>query len=232
MARWIPYALVALAAVAGVAIWIWMGSVSDESSAWIVHAEAPVVVGVGQTPYGYGGSEIHPANGSIEVSWTPGRGGTIDFWVEVDGHNNESLQFTQLRGSAVLDASSSVFEERVVLGGTGTGSVPLPETHALLAGAARFEVMAASGGDEAQLDSIKGWWMIADALRRSDGAIRQSGLVYSPLLREQSGFSDPTRTEATLILGDGAEPLLQVVFAEVLVVQSPSRTITDQAEAP
>ncbi len=230
MTRWIPYALAAAALVAIACAAIWIGrepSGEEPSPEWLIQAEAPTIFGGGEAAYGYGGSEAYPASGGMEISWTPGRGGTIDFRIELDEDVRTFLGSTTLRGSASLDAESPVFEERMVLGGTGLGSAPLPPTRACLAGTALFEITAAVEDRENELASIHGWWMVADALRRSDGAVRQSGLIYSPLLRDQSGFSDATRTEATLILGDAERPLLQVVFSEVRVVQSPSRTTSD-----
>ena len=230
MTRWIPYVLVALAAgliVAGVAIWRARPVDVDPPPEWFVHAESPTIYGSGRTPYGYEGLESHPADGWIDISWTPGRGGAVEFSIEYAKAVEAGTEPVIVRGSGLLDAQSLVFEESRVLGTTGLGNVPLPETHALVAGEARFEVTGLPSSRTAEPESFEGWWMVADALRRRDGAVRQSGLIYSPLLRDQSGFSDKTRTEATLILGDLEQPALQAVFARVDLVQSPSRTAAD-----
>lgn len=235
MTRWIPYALVAIAAVLAVAsAVIWMTRLPEEAPQpeWLVHAESPMLYGVRQVGYSYGGLDALVGNGWIDISWTPGRGGAIDFRIEIDEGTSGSTQPRVLQGAAALGAESSVFEDRVVLGGTGLGLIPLPETHALLAADARFEIAITAEGRTSEPESVPGWWMVADALRRTDGAIRQSGLIYSPLLRDQSGFSDATRTEVTLILGDREHPVLQAVFSEIRVAQSPSRTTMDQPISP
>ena len=234
MARWIPYLLAALAAgliIVGVAIWRAAPEAVSPQPEWRVQAEAPTIYGSARTPYGYEGLEAHPADGWMDITWTPGRGGTVEFAIEyVD--TVEGAEPVLVRGLALLDLQAPVFEECRVLGATGLGNVPLPETHALLAGEAQFEVSGLSSSGTTEPESLVGWWMVTDALRRSDGAIRQSGLIYSPLLRDQSGFSDATRTEATVILGDVEQPALQVVFARVRLVQSPSRTTTDGSAIP
>ena len=94
----------------------------------------------------------------------------------------------------------------------------------MLAGRSAFDVTV---DDASTTTSVPGFWAVADALRREDGSVGQQGLIFSPLLREKTGFSDPSRTELTLLLYDGAgdEPpslLLHVVFSEIQVESTAS----------
>ena len=235
MMRWIPYVLAVMAAllvIAGAAIRIPPPPSEESLPEWLIQAESPAVFGGGDAAYGYAGSPVYDATGEMRIAWTPSRGGTVDFRIELGEEIGTFTRPSAVYGSASLDTESPVFVEQSVLGGTGLGLIPLPVTHALLAGEARFEIVATSESGAGDPESIPGWWMVADALRRNDGAIRQSGLIYSPLLRDQSGFSDASRTEATLILGDAEQPFLQVVFTQVRVVQSPSRKTPDPPITP
>ena len=54
-------------------------------------------------------------------------------------------------------------------------------------------------------------------------SIRDQGLVFSPLLRDQSVFSDPDRTEITLLIYAAPESdvvILHLVFPDVRVSES------------
>jgi len=78
--------------------------------------------------------------------------------------------------------------------------------------------------------SRDGVWSLADALRKDDGSIRQQGLTFSPLLRDKTGFSDPSRLEFTLLLYDdtrgGISPvLLHLVFRTVHIPEASEGTI-------
>ena len=116
----------------------------------------------------------------------------------------------------------------MINGDIAGGDPNLPQTHALLAGKGAFDVYV---DGKLTYENLQGEWSLADAVRQSDGSIRQSGLVYSPLLRDKAGFSDPERTEFTLLLHSGESDennkppysvVLHIVFSDVTIEkQSP-----------
>jgi len=93
---------------------------------------------------------------------------------------------------------------------------------------------------EAAATYVSGFWAVAGALRREDGSIGQQGLVFSPLLREKTGFADPSREELTLLLygeeagdaaGESGPPvLLHVVFGSVSIERTPEEAGPPESE--
>jgi len=82
-----------------------------------------------------------------------------------------------------IDPSSTVNEEVFIHGDTGIGGPEVPCTYATMVDWSRFDVFV----DGVLVhEDLSGEWVLIQALRRSDGAIRQSALIYSPLLREES----------------------------------------------
>jgi len=127
-------------------------------------------------------------------------------------------------GELLLRAQATdVARAIVVHGDSGSGDPRLPETPALLAGAGSIDLRL--DGIPLQSDTTV-VWSVADALRRDDGAIRNRGLVFSPLLRDDTVFADPDRLEATLLVslpseGDGPRVVAHVVFRRVEIVDAP-----------
>jgi len=83
-------------------------------------------------------------------------------------------------------------------------------------------------------EDLSGEWALIQALRKNDGAIRQSGLVYSPLLRDKRGFADPEASEFLLLLHSDAEDsdnvpsyavALHLVFANVTIEMGPLKEL-------
>lgn len=114
-----------------------------------------------------------------------------------------------------IEHADDVWMDRTIHGDTRVGDSRLPGTFATLAGSGTFDVLL----DGAPLpDGRRGFWSIAHALRQSDGAIRNQGLVFSPLLRDKSRFSNPDRTELTLLVYASEESddvVLHLVFPDV-----------------
>ncbi len=194
---------------------------------WQVTAESPRVVGDSIDPFVYAGGElVRPVSGSAVVRLTR-TGGTVRLSIESP---EPSPPLSMRDGSVVgrswdlssrVDRSAEVWSETVVNGNTGLGERRLPETVALLAGENRFDLTV---DRNRRLTGLSGFWSIADSLRQDDGSIRQQGLVFSPLLRDKTGFSDPDRLELTLLLyedGPGSNVLIQLVFSDVVVERSP-----------
>ena len=122
--------------------------------------------------------------------------------------------------TAAINQRDKLYKEISIHGDTGIGGPELPLTYAQVFG---WGVFLVSIGGEA-VTELPGEWGLIRALRKEDGAIRQSGLTYSPLLRDKSGFSDRERSEFFLLLHSQDEDTennpqytaaLHIVFAEV-----------------
>ena len=114
-----------------------------------------------------------------------------------------------------LGQSDDIWADRTAYGDSGIGESRLPETHTQYGGFGEIEIWV---DGEQKLGDWQGIWSIGDALRQSDGSIRDQGLVFSPLLRDRSGFSDPDRTELTLLIYDAPNSdtvVLHLVFPDV-----------------
>jgi len=204
-------------------------------AAWQIAAGLPLVIGDSSDPFAYaGGDTVRPVSGSATVRLVgTGTGGTIRLSI---GSPEPAPPLSLLDGSAVgrswdlvsiVDGSAEVWIDTAIDGDTGLGERRLPETTARIAGWSRFDLTA---DGNRQTNGLSGLWSIADALRQDDGSIRQEGLVFSPLLRDKTGFSDPGRLELTLLLygdGPGSNVLAQLVFTDVVVERSPAASQTD-----
>jgi len=193
---------------------------------WEIRAQGARWIGDRVDPFAYaGGGLARPVDGAAVVELAGTRGTIRSTFVLSDPL---SLRFTEggeprrtWEFVSTLEGSEALWVDAVIHGSTGRGDRRLPPTAARFAGWSRFDVLA----DGKILHSgVKGFWSVADALRRSDGSIGQRGLVFSPLLRDQSGFSDPSRLECTILLyqDEQAEGVLaHFVFSEVVVTRSP-----------
>jgi len=184
-----------------------------------IHAETAWAIGNNDDPFSYAGEFAHIVDGSAQFA--------IDS-VTTHGDLNISLAATEALNSVFSAATAANDEIALALdlrdafalssacrafGDSGFGDHRLPETYAQYAGSGNFELW---------IDGIRqpttwyGFWSIAHALRQSDGSIRDQGLVFSPLLRDRSGFSDPKRWELTLLVYASQESdqvVLHLVFA-------------------
>jgi hypothetical protein len=114
-----------------------------------------------------------------------------------------------------LGQSDDIWADRIAHGDSGIGESHLPETHTQYGGSGEIGIWV---DGQQKLGDWQGIWSIGDALRQFDGSIRDQGLVFSPLLRDRSGFSDPERTEFTLLIYDAPESdtvILHLVFPDV-----------------
>jgi len=119
-----------------------------------------------------------------------------------------------------LGQSDDIWADRTANGDSGIGEPRLPETYTQYGGSGTIEIWV---DGEQKLGDWQGIWSIGDALRQSDGSIRDQGLVFSPLLRDRSGFSDPERRELTLLIYDAPESdtvILHLVFPDVHNVEN------------
>jgi len=208
-----------------------------EQPSWVVRAQTAWVAGGYGDNFAYSGKNVRALQGTLELHYDPAEAsGTIVVDVETTQASGplrigagQSLE-GHIRLTSTLSASDQILEDTPVFGSTGHGGSAFPVTHATLAGQSRF---ALSAGGRPVASDLAGEWALADALRRSDGSIRQSGLVYSPLLRDKSGFSNPKETQFLLVVhSDTADPdnappyaiALDLFFTHVMIEERPPQT--------
>ncbi len=196
---------------------------------WQISAESPRVVGDSIDPFVYsGGDLVRPVAGSATVRLAEtNTDGTVRLAIE---SSEPGPPLSLLDGSIVgrswdfvssVDGSGEVWTETPFHGDSGIGDARLPETIVLIAGQSGFDLTV---DGNRRLNDLTGIWSIAHALRQDDGSIRQQGLIFSPLLRDKTGFSDPERLELTLLLYEdepGGNVLMHFVFFDVVIERSP-----------
>ena len=201
---------------------------------WAVRAEAPEVIGGYGDNLCYDGKCVRSLDGSLLLSIAANGRGSIDLSVSTTdaGGPLHPSSTDELAGTIRIvsrfDDSTQVNERVEINGDIAGGDPSLPQTHALLAGGKTTFDLYVNG--VMLYEALHGEWSVANAVRRSDGTIRQSGLLYSPLLRDKSGFSDPKRTEFTLLLHDDAPDaenkpaysiVLHLIFSDVTIEKQP-----------
>jgi len=209
--------------------WLWVAPRVFRAE-WQILAGEPRVIGDSLDPFVYAGGEaVRPVVGSATVRLSAdGSAGTVRLSIE----SAEPAPPLTLRDGSVVgrswglvssvDESAEVWLDALVHGSTGLGERRLPETMAQVAGRSRFDLTV---DRDRRLAGLSGFWAVADAVRQDDGSIRQQGLVFSPLLREKTGFSDPDRLELTLLLyedGPGGNVLVHLMFSNVTVERAPA----------
>ena len=225
-----------VAAMVGLFFMLQNSSTTESNSGWSIRASSPEVIGGYGDNVCYDGHGVQTLSGSLDLVIKLDGTGSIDATISTsDGvgslHPASSGELAgTLRLVSRIDPSSEVREDVDVNGDVAGGDPSLPQTHALIAGKGSFDLY---NGGALLYENLLGEWSLADAVRQSDGSIRQSGLVYSPLLREKSGFSDPKRLEFTLLLhsdlldAENKPPysiVLHLVFSDVTVEKQPSRS--------
>lgn len=196
---------------------------------WEIIVSDPVLVGDTEDPFVYaGGEDVRPLAGEGRIRLSEGgKQGSVQLTIELDG--STAVLATGEPWVGALSLRSEIEEDATVLtdvtvhGETARGESRLPETYAVLLGTSSYDLRL----DEEPLRSaVQGTWTLAHALRKEDGAIRNQGLVFSPLLRDDTIFTDPDRLELTLLLYEPAEDetasvALHLVFRRVEIIHSP-----------
>ena len=218
---WIGLAVAVLALAAA---WLFLVS---ESSVPIgntrFEAQDPWTIGSIEDAFDYAGERAHAIQGTVALQIDPmTRTGMIKAVLQPDSSLVLWLGDASLESSVTLrmqfDGTIDVWADVMIHGDNEAGDSRLPMTHALYAGYGTFELLI---DGTRQSTGWVGFWSIADALRQSDGAIRDQGLVFTPLLRDHSVFSDPTRKEITLLLyaaPDSDDVILHLVFPDARIV--------------
>jgi len=201
---------------------------------WVVKADHPLVIGGYGDNFSYSGTDVRPLSGKLELMFDPNaHTGTIAVSITTSEGSgpirlsSEDSLTGEITLSSRIGPDASIITDTDIYGDTGIRRPELPMTHALLAGESAFDLYL---NGRLVYERLQGEWMVAQALRKEDGAIRKSGLYYSPLLRDKTGFADPKRMEFTLIL-HSTEPdskndppytaALQLVFTSITVNQGP-----------
>ena len=212
---------------------LWIGAaVAVLATAWLVltlvpfssdvrfEAETPWAIGNSEDAFAYAGEGVRVIQGTAALRIDPNTlGGMLEFDLPPDEALTALLDDKIPERSVVLRmrlaGADAVWTDRTIHGDSAIGDSRLPETYVLYAGFGRFELLI---DGKRQPTAWQGLWSIGDTLRQPDGSIRDRGLVFSPLLRDQSGFSDPDRTELTLLIYDAPESdtvILHLVFPDV-----------------
>jgi len=187
-------------------------------------AQEPWAVGNTEDAFAYAGEGVRVIQGTANLRLNPDSGkGILEFDLLPDDALTALIDDEMPERSVVLrmklEHADVVWSDQTIHGHSETGDSRLPETHALYAGAGRLELLL---DGVRQPNGWQGFWSIGDALRQDDGSIRDQGLVFSPLLRDQSGFSDPKRSEITLLIYSSPESdavVLHLVFPDVQEIE-------------
>jgi hypothetical protein len=211
----------------------------DVDPIWFIRADQPLVIGGYGDNFCYDGEGVQELEGSMWLSIGPDERASIYASVsttqDIDGLQPSPADklVGNLEIVARAEDSIDIKQDLRINGELSNGSASLPPTNALLAGQSVFDLYLE--GKLLYKDLI-GQWSVADGLRRADGSMRQSGLIYSPLLRDKTGFSDPKRKEVTLILHSDApdknnQPqysfALHLVFLDVVIDKQPAAQRSD-----
>ena len=201
---------------------------------WAIEAENPWWIGTSEDPFAYaGGDSVELVAGSARIAQapdeeTPTLRASIRLpesrpwpWDEQLPEAQNSDRIVQLSNMIQIEQ----WEDVSIHGDTGLGDSRLSETHARLAG---HGVISLGSGDRTQIEDLPVFWSVAQAIRQSDGSIRQQGLTFSPLLREKRGFSDPDRWELTVLVyapstaqsnaNENPQVLVQIVYRTLTIV--------------
>lgn len=219
-------------AAAAIGFFLFLGNGGE--ALWLIHAQAAHVIGGYGDNLCYDGRNVRPIDGNLVLRLESDGTGTLDLSATTTSTSGplrisatDEISGT-IEISARLDDKSKIEQAIKIHGDTKNGNSSLPQTFAIIAGASEFDIHV---NGILRYSGLHGEWSVADAVRRDDGSIRQSGLVYSPLLRDKTGFSDPARKEFTLLLhSDTADAnnkpaygiVLQLVFSDVTVDKQPS----------
>ncbi len=244
------YRILVLAAAIALAVLLLLGidhelsPLATGNASWVVRADQPLVAGGYGDNFCYSGANVRPLHGVLELRYDPvKREGTLTVTVETTSESgalrlaaDKTLQ-GQIQLVSQIGTADRVLHDTPIYGDTGRGGPAFPQTLATLAGWSRFDLAVNS---RTTATGLAGEWSIAQALRRSDGSIRQSGLVYSPLLRDKTGFANPKEIQLILLVhsdeadAQNAPPYtlaLDLVFTQVTIEENPTQS-TSQSAAP
>jgi hypothetical protein len=199
---------------------------------WEIVVSDPILVGDIEDPFAYtGGEDVRPLDGEGRIRVSEGGArGFVRLAIQLDGATAVPDAGEPWIGT--LSLRSEIEEDATVLsdvtthGETARGEFRLPKTYAVLLGTGPYDLRL---DGEPLRSAVRGTWTLAHALRREDGAIRNQGLVFSPLLRDDTVFADPDRLEFTLLLYEPVEDgtarvALHLVFRGVEMIRSPAAT--------
>ena len=211
---------IVLAALALAGAWFFLTPTPEPTAFIEFEAHDPWIIGSTDDAFAYAGEDVRAIEGIATLQIDPDTdNGVIEFALQPsdflavllgDGSPDRPIVLRMQ-----LKQADAIWTDTDIYGDSAIGDSRLPMTHILYAGSGTFELLI---DGNAQPAAWVGFWSIGDALRQPDGSIRNQGLVFSPLLRDQSVFSDPSRTEITLLIYDAPESdtvVLHLVFASI-----------------
>jgi hypothetical protein len=223
-----------LTIILGIALLVGWLFFNRADSVWVIHAENPHIIGGYGDNFSYDGKEVRPLEGTLDLRLdAAGNRGTVTLALHTTDTSGPLRVSSEraLAGNITLvsqiDETAPIETDVPLFGETGNGGPELPRTFATLTGQSPFDLYV---DDRLVYSGLNGHWAVIQALRRNDGAIRQSGLIYSPLLRDKTGFADPKRNEFLLLLrSDAPDPdnsppstiALHLVFSQVEIQNAP-----------
>ena len=211
---------IVLAAVALAGAWIFLTPTPTPDPIETIDYEAhdPWIIGNSDDAFSYAGDVVRTVQGTAMLRIDSATAaGVMEFSLLPDASLTPFLEGLSSESSITLRVglTNAVWTDLAIYGDTGIGDSRLPMTYAHFAGSGSFELLVDGNKQPAEWH---GFWSIGDALRQPDGSIRNQGLLFSPLLRDQSVFSDPTRTEITLLVYNAPESdivILHLVFPDI-----------------
>jgi len=189
-----------------------------------INATNPWLIGDKDDAFSYAGKSAVIIQGEAAVRIDPTADtGTVEFILQpganLDSRLDGEIAETSVALRLQLQNADSFWTDLAINKGSNVGDARLPMTHALYASSGRVELVI-DGHDRPT--TWTGFWFIGDALRQIDGSVRNQGLVFSPLLRDPSIFSDPSRRELTLLVYESSDSnivVLHLVFPNVQLLE-------------
>jgi len=232
-----PYRIVGFALVlAAIAMVFLLVPKGGPAPGWIIDATYPIVVGGYGDNFSYSGADVRPLTGTLSLRFDPIRhdgtiAGSVKTTAKSGGLRLSSAEAVtgEIELYSRIEPDTPIITDADIYGDTGIRGPVLPKTHAYLAGKSSFSLYV--NGKRVD-EKLEGEWALVQAVRKEDGAVRKSGLVYSPLLRDKTGFADPKKTQFILIVYSSApdpnnDPpyalVLHLVFTAVKIEKSPQQ---------
>ncbi len=198
-------ALAAVAVLAAVFLLLPRGEGVGSSYDWVLTAtEARIIGGYGDH-FQYDGEGVRPVEGQAVVKVDADTGqGTVEAVIRTTRESGpvvlaQDAAFEgELRLVMKVGAPGTRLAEYIYLhGDTGNEAPVMPKLFNYLAGWAPLDVY-----EDGRLvyANLGGHFMLSEGSRRPDGTIRKDdGTIYSPKLKAERGFTDPSRTEFHLV---------------------------------
>ena len=168
---------------------------------WQLTADDALIIGGYGNNFAYDGTNVRPVSGSAEVQLDiDAPKGMIEATVRTDGtsgpivmSNGKPLSGTIKLVMKVGQKGTRFQEFKDLHGDSGNEAPVMPLIFNDLAGWGPTDVYV---NDKLVYENLGGHIMFTEKARRADGTIRRDdGTIYSPMLEDKTGFTDPNATE-------------------------------------